>query len=496
VEAVNTGIFRDAHCRTGRGALNGGDGKWVEAGGGVATVRGMLLDFMRIRWVAAGLALAAACVGRADQAGAEGLVLLIGDQHSAYERTAQLVAEVDGILAANRKLPVMLLINGDSMEQGNPVARRSGGAVDFAMMAALAKRLPVVLNLGNHEAEFYPVAETVARLRAAGVTVIGNARDKQTGMLFAPESTRLKFGAQEAVVAGFATDNLATYPASVRASLELPKPADWARENLPRLLEGAPVKIVLSHSGVAADRGILPLLSDGTLLAGAHDHLAFVHREGRTVYVHSGSWNDRLTLAWLRNEGGGPVWTVEQRMIATDAPTEAGLAALIREARAKHLTAEDRRSVGRAPGGKALAPAEAARWVTEAARVAAEADVALIGNTTFGAGLPAGEVSKAEFDACIRFDNTLVVAEVDGVRLLEILASANPGPETAFARRTGEFLVATTGAVTIKTGHTYRVVTTDWVAKNVARYLGAGDIGFTPLAGVKLKAVALKALNP
>lgn len=441
------------------------------------------------------------CAARADKA--EALVLLVGDQHSAYERAAQLVAEVDRLVVENRGLPVVLLINGDSMEHGNPVARRSGGVVDFAMMAALAKRLPVVLNLGNHEAEFYPLAETVARLRAAGVTVIGNARDKKTGRLFAPESTRLKFGAKEAVVAGFATDNLATYPAEMRESLALPKPVGWARENLSKLLAGAPVKIVLSHSGLAADRAVLPLLADGTLLAGAHDHLALVHRAGRTVYVHSGSWNDRLTLAWLRTGGGGAAeWTVEQRLIATDGPADAELEKLIKETRAAHLMAEDRRGVGRMPGvsgGTALAPAEAARWVTEAVRRAARADVALIGNTTFGAGLPAGQVAKVDLDACIRFDNTLVAAEVDGVRLLRIVAAANQGPETPFEKRTGEFLVAAAGAVTIKTGHVYRVVTTDWVARNAERYLGAetageGPIRFEAINGeagaMKVKAVA------
>ena len=47
----------------------------------------MRLNFMRMRCAVAGLVwLVAACAGRAGEA--EPLVLLIGDQHSAYERTA------------------------------------------------------------------------------------------------------------------------------------------------------------------------------------------------------------------------------------------------------------------------------------------------------------------------------------------------------------------------------------------------------------------------
>jgi hypothetical protein len=77
-------------------------------------------------------------VGRlaAAPADATALVLLIGDQHSAYERTAQLVATVDWLKAENPGLPLAILLNGDTQEYGNMVARRSAGAVDFAMFAA------------------------------------------------------------------------------------------------------------------------------------------------------------------------------------------------------------------------------------------------------------------------------------------------------------------------------------------------------------------------
>jgi len=79
-------------------------------------------------------------------------------------------------------VPLAILIDGDTFELGNAVARRSGGAVEFALFAALAQRAPTVLNLGNHEPEFFEMAETVARIRAAGVAVVGgNVRDKSTG---------------------------------------------------------------------------------------------------------------------------------------------------------------------------------------------------------------------------------------------------------------------------------------------------------------------------
>ena len=141
------------------------------------------------------------------------LLVVLGDQHSAYEKAAQLVAPVDRLKGENPGVPLAVLINGDSFEYGNVVARRSAARIDLALFAALVKRAPVVLNLGNHEPNFQAPVETVAKLRAVGVVVIsGNARDRNTGQPLAPAST------------------------------------------------------------------VLPLVPAGTLFAGAHDHLRFVHR--------------------------------------------------------------------------------------------------------------------------------------------------------------------------------------------------------------------------
>src|SRR6185312_10206440 len=63
----------------------------------------------------------------------EALVLIIADQHSAYERTAQFVALVDQLEHDHADLPLAILIDGDTFEYGNVLARRSAGAVEFAM---------------------------------------------------------------------------------------------------------------------------------------------------------------------------------------------------------------------------------------------------------------------------------------------------------------------------------------------------------------------------
>lgn len=452
-------------------------------------LRGQAASPMRSRLLTL-LLLAATATAR--PAAPEALVILAGDQHSAYERTAQVVATVDRLKARNPGLPIAVLLNGDTLEYGNIVARRSAGAVDFAMFAALARRGPTIVNVGNHEPEFYDLTETIARLQATGVTVVCNITNRATGRPFAPASAKLRLGREEFSVVGVTTDNLATYRVAVRPALDLADPVVWAQRNFPTLLGGAPA-IVLSHAGIKADRGLMPLVPAGTLLAGAHDHQRFIHPFDRGIYVHSGSWNEYLTLAWLhRDETGRPRWVVEQIPVPADGPADTELAALIRETRAKHLTAEDTAVVAHTTA--ALGPAEAARTVVTALREAAGVDAAFVGNTTFGAGLPAGAVTREEFDACVRFDGTIFTAEVDGARLQQLLAAANLGPDTPFELRHGEFSHAA-GPAGIDPAKTYRLATTDWGAKNTARYFGEPAISWREQAGLRLKAAVLARLN-
>jgi len=429
----------------------------------------------------------------ARAAAPEAIAIVAGDLHSAYDRTAQFLARVDRVRAENPGVPCAVLLNGDTFELGNAVARRSEGAVEFALFAALAQRGPTVLNLGNHEPEFFDMAETVARVRAAGVLVVGgNALDRATGRPFASASVRLKLGAHEAVVVGVTTDRLATFRLAVRPSLDLSDPVVWAKQNLASLLKDAPLPIVLSHAGLRADRAMLPLVPDGTLFAGAHDHLRLVHMVGRTAYFHSGCWTEFLSIARLRWTAGELRWEVEQVRLAPDDPAEPGLGALIREMMVKHLTEEEKAVVGRTT--RALGPEDAARFAVQAARAAVGADAAVIGGTTFGAGLPAGDVTRFALDACVRFDGTLFEAEVDGSQLERILKRTNQGPDTPFAERDGENLVAA-GPTTIAPGRRYRLVTTDWGARNAKAYFGDAAPAFAERPELKLKAAVVRALN-
>ena len=430
----------------------------------------------------------------------EALLVIVGDQHSAYERAAQFLARIDRLKTENSGVPLGILIDGDSLEYGNAVARRTSGAIDFALFAALAKRGPTILNLGNHEPEFYDVAETVKRVQATGVTVVGANVGRPEGGAYAAATTGLHLGPHTMVVGGVTTDRLATFRVAVRPMLDLRDPVVAARQIVEVMFKDAPLPILLSHAGLKADREILKFVPDGTLFAGAHDHLRFVHRgstaagAGRTVYFHSGSWLEFMSIARLqRTDGGGFRWDVEQVRLAAGDPVDPAFAKLIRETLAQQLTAEETVVVGHSP--RALGPGEAALFAVEAARAAAGADAAMVGATTFGAGLPAGEVTRFAFDACVRFDGPLFAADVDGAWLQKLVARSNQGPDTPFAERAGENLVVAAPREIVP-GRRYRFVTSDWAAKNAKTYFGDDAPAFTEQPALKLKSAVLAALQP
>ncbi|MBS0490571.1 metallophosphoesterase [Phenylobacterium sp.] len=439
------------------------------------------------RRLLAGLAAAPLLSGLSPPAPIVGRVLAMCDLHSAYERTGQLLAALAAEVAAHA-VPHVIAIDGDIFEHGNVAAVRSGGEIDWAFLAALPKLAPTVVNLGNHDNDITTdLAEVVARLRGLGVSVVSNIVDARTGAPYAPAQVDLPLGRRTLRVVGVATNSINTYPAVSRPTLQIPVPGDWARAHLAAALAGADLAMVLSHAGVAADREILPLLPDGALMIGGHNHLLFQHRQGRSLYVHTGSWSNAYTAVTLRAAGPGEAASVP---VALDGPVAPQLALLIPAVLARTLTDEERAILGTSPA--ALSLGDTGRATAAAIARAAGADAGFIGHTTLGTGLPAGPVSRHAFDAVVRFEGKLMVAEVSRERLAGFMARANQDRPMPLADRNGDFLYA--AVLGEPAAETVRIATTDWNATNQAEYFGAKDLAFREIEGLRLKTVAAKAL--
>lgn len=416
-------------------------------------------------------------------------VMMLSDLHSSYGRLAQLLAQVDRVIARDPS-PCLMLLNGDLFEAGNVVARRSQGVIDWAFLAALSKRCPVVFNLGNHDADLVDdLVKTVARAQALGITVLSDIDDARTGKLLAPSETTIDLGFPVRVL-GIATPALGTYPEAIRPTLRAPSPTAWARDELAK---GAPVGgllVLMSHAGLDADREILPLLPDGTLCVGGHDHLTLIHEMGRSRYVHPGAGGVNLSVATLDPANLARPVRVEQIAIDADGPADKPLAALIAATMKANLTPAETEVVAHLP--KALSLGDTGRKVAAIMAKAADADIGFIGHTTLGAGLPAGEVTQYAFDAAVRFDGGLMVATVDAATARAILARGNQDGGVPFDRRTGDSLYGAPDAPPTKAW--VRIVTTDWCARHQASYFGREDLAFTAAPGLRLKAAVKSAL--
>lgn len=415
-------------------------------------------------------------------------LLILSDLHSAYERSAQLLAALRAEVAANG-VPHAILINGDMFELGNTVAVRSDGAIDMALLAELAKLAPTVLNLGNHEPDLVgDMAQIVAQARALGITVLSNIHDARSGQLFAPASAVLELSGLQVKLAALGTPALNTYPKDLRETLAIPDPVEWAATHLGAIFAGPGLNVLLSHAGVVADRAILPTLPDGSLLVGGHDHLLFTHEQGRTRYVHTGSWSAAYSVAEIAADGA---IGVTQVAVDLAGPVDADLAALIATTLAKHLSEEEQAVVATVPA--ALSLAETARLVAGAMARAAEADIGFVGHTTFGTGMPAGAMNRYTWNSVVRFDGKLVVTEVPAATLRAILAITDQDRAERLEQRTGDFLYSAPDGLPEK--DSYRIVTGDWPAFNQKAYFQREDLAFVDGPEVKIKQLVLDALN-
>ena len=424
----------------------------------------------------------------AQSAAPAGRILILSDLHSAYERSGYLLAALRAEVAAHA-VPHLIVINGDVFESGNVVAARSGGIIDWAFLKAVADLAPTVLNIGNHEPDLTDdLSKVVAQAQKLGITVVSNIVDTRTGTAYAPATAKLALGDLPVQVTGIATAAVTTYPKAIRETLTIADPVAWATANLSSESANTGLNLVLSHAGVVADRAILPLVADGSLVVGGHDHLLLTHDQGRTRYVHTGSWSSVYSVAEISTNGD---LVVRQTSVPTDTAPDTELSALIETTLAEHLTAEELASIGTAP--KALSLAETGRFVAATMATGTNADVGFIGHTTLGTGLPQGDVSRYAFNSVVRFDGDLMIAEVSAPVLAEILARANQDGPRSLDQLTGDFLYASPRELPPK--DRYTIVANDWSATNQKSYFGREDLVFAPHDAIKLKALVIQALS-
>lgn len=422
------------------------------------------------------------------------LVLLnLADLHSPYDRLPRLLTLIRQVKQRHPGVPHVLLFNGDLFETGNVVAARSKGAADWAFLRAVQQEMPVIFNIGNHEADFIDHPEFVRRARALGVSVITNLYDQRTGAPFARTFTTIQVGERLIPVLGLAVAAVGTYRKEVRPTILPPNPVDFFKSAYPALRTGAPLGILLSHAGVVPDKSILPLLTGSNLVVGGHDHLHLRHDVGQSLYLHNGFKGERLNVVTVKFGPTSAALTSEDLPITADVPSDQLLALRIARERAQHLQPADVEVLGHLE--RSYSVQEAALWAIETIRKATGADIVAMNHTSFGAGLPAGNVSRSAFNEFLRFDNKIVMAQVDSATVAGMLKLANQHQAHSFEELTGDFVY--TNPVALEPGRKYTLVSTDYLnsSTNQPLYFGRGGIPFEVVPETTSKGLLEKALK-
>lgn len=449
------------------------------------------------RGSAAALVLTAGPVFQAAHAQTPGipdLVLLnLADLHSAYDRLPQLLTRIREVKARHPQVPHVLLFNGDLFEQGNVVAVRSGGTLDWAFMRAVRREMPVIFNIGNHEADLMDQQDFVRQARALGLSVITNLYDRRTGLPYARTFTSITVGERQIPVLGLGVNALSTYPKAVRDTILPPDPVEFFGSAYAPLVTGSDFNVVLTHAGVVPDKVMLAGLKGTNLVVGGHDHLHLRHDVGRSVYLHNGFKGELLNVVKVQFGEKGTTLTSEDLPIDENALGDRLLTVLVERQRELHLTDEDRAVIGQID--RTYTVQAAARWAVEQVKKATGADVVAINHTSFGRGFKQGDVTQVQFAEFLRFDNKLMRATVDAATLAGVMKLANQDQAARFEDLTGDFVYA--NELQPEAGRTYTLVTVDFLTlpENQARFFGRDGLSFEPVGTLTSKGVLAAALR-
>lgn len=412
------------------------------------------------------------------------MLFTISDLHAPYARLPALLDTLRS-LKAQAGVPAALLINGDIFERGNVVCQRSGGAADWAFLSVIAAEMPVVVNLGNHEAAILDdLGSFAARADQAGISVISNLVDRRSGRFFAPVSDRLGLGGIDISLLGLAATNPFVYRQPVRDTLTFLDTGQFVADAFGDTGAGADLNLIMSHAGIGPDKGFIDSLPAGTVMQGAHDHVTLNYDHNGVRYVHGGSWGAQIGILSLTKGAEGVRTTYDTRAVALGGG-DAALADLIATQKTEHLSDADKTVIATLP--EAMDMHRSILVATDAVRQATEADVAMLGHTTFGAPLAAGPMTRYDFDAFVRFGGGLKLANVPGETLAAILTRANQFTAQDLSGRTGDYVHV--ADLDLDPSRVYRVAVNGWTALNQQAYLGTSDMPFEDVEGLELKAV-------
>ena len=305
-----------------------------------------------------------------------------------------------------------------------------------------------VATFGNHEFDF-GAPTLLARMRESRFTwVSANVLDRATGRPFGgarPTHVVERGG----VPVGFFGLTVADTPqtSSPGPGIEFRDPIAAARVAVAELRTGRrPIVVAVTHQDMPADEQMARAVPGIHLVLGGHEHDPLENVVGDTLITKAGADGVFVVRIDLQATRDGKVLARQHRFIpiTPELPEDPAMAALVARYQAQLSAALDVRigetQVPLDARNAALRTGETnvGNFVTDVMRARLRADVAIMngGGIRGNQLLPAGFLTKRDISALLPFLNVLVMLEVPGKVLLDVLERS----VAVFPREFGGFL--------------------------------------------------------
>jgi 5'-nucleotidase len=305
-----------------------------------------------------------------------------------------------------------------------------------------------VATFGNHEFDFGPPT-LLARMRESRFAwVSSNVLDRATGQPFGgARATHVV--ERDGVAVGFFGLTVADTPqtSSPGPGVEFRDPIATARGAVANLRTGRrPIVVAVTHQDMPADERMAREVPGIHLVIGGHEHDPLENLVGETLITKAGADGVFVVRIHLQATRDGKVLARQHRFIpiTPELPEDPAMAALVARYQGRLSEALDVR-IGetRVPldaRNAALRTSEtnAGNLVTDVMRGRLQADVALMngGGIRGNQLVPAGALTRRDINALLPFLNVLVMVEVPGKVLLEVLERS----VSVYPRESGGFL--------------------------------------------------------
>ena len=305
-----------------------------------------------------------------------------------------------------------------------------------------------VATFGNHEFDFGPPTLLARMQESRFVWVSSNVFDRATGRPFGgARATHVL--ERDGVAVGFFGLTVADTPqtSSPGPGIEFRDPIATARATVAELRSGRrPIVVAVTHQDMPADERMAREVPGIDLVIGGHEHDPLENVVGTTLITKAGADGVFVVRIDLQATPDGKVLARQHRFIPVtpELPEDPTMAALVARYQARLGEALNVR-IGetRVPldaRNTALRTGEtnAGNLITDVMRARLHADVAVMngGGIRGNQLVPAGPLSKKDINALLPFLNVVVMLEVPGKVLKEVLERS----VGAYPREFGGFL--------------------------------------------------------